>query len=223
MKVTEDMKADRDWLVQTLNRTAGGSLDDQKVAWADLKEAGWADVFGRISGTWTQFDDSGRPTNRIPLRACSSLLQACGVFKAGLVLSALDLWIASPDGQRQPSPADLYHVIANPRANEGAVNQPQDPRRDQQPEVLSLVADWIARGEPVCECKVAPPNLVQDDRGVLYCPDCAGIERGQADQADEHVNPAEPDDLVPIHDLSAVLRLKKMRSIRASKAIEGRL
>lgn len=223
MKVTEDMRDDRDWLVQTLNRTVGGSQADTKVAWSDLGEAGWTDVFARISGTWTQFEDSGRPTNRMPFRSCAALLQVCGVFKAGLVLAALDLWVASPDGARQPSPADLFQLIAQPQsAREGAANLPHDLRRDQQPEVLALVSSMVADGEPVCDCSRAPMTLVMDARGCLFCPECAGIEAGQALAADDHLRPFVPGPDTPVEELSAILRLKRIRGARAARSIEER-
>lgn len=210
MSVTEDMRADRDYLLDAHARTVG---HDRQTAWSDLTDSGWSDVFARISGTWTQFDDNGRPCNRMPFRNQRALLQTVGVFKAAKVLAALELWVASRDGGRQPSPADLFQLIAGPGDRDGQTNQPPKLRPDQQPEVLSFVASLIARGELVCECHPAPANLVIDDRGVLWCPDCSGIEVGQADAAREHVDPSpEPD--VAIHDLSAVLRLKKVRSLR---------
>lgn len=220
MKVTEDMKADRDWLIQTHNRTVGGTQADTQVAWNDLAEAGWTDVFGRISGTWRQFDDNRRPTNRMPFRDQRALLQTCGVFKAPLVLSALDLWIASPDGARQPSPADLFQLIAQPQARDGAANLEPVLRRDQRPEVLAFTADLIANGEPICECTPAPATLVRDTHDVLWCPDCAGIEAGQADAAT--AGPNEPAADVDVHDLTAVLRLKRVRQTRAARTIEDR-
>lgn len=186
MKVTDDMRADRDWLVQTLQRTVGGDQDAAKVAWIDLREAGWSDVFDRISGTWTQFTDTGKPTNRIPFRSSLALLQTCGVFKASQVMAALEIWIASPDGGTCPQPADLYGLIAG-RSKDPVQNARPGCRPESRPEVLSLVADLIGRGvEDRCECSPRPTgvNFVMDERSVIYCPMCAGIEAGQATEAE---------------------------------------
>lgn len=213
MKVTEDMRADRDWLVQTHNRTVGASEADSKVAWNDLSEAGWADVFARISGTWRLFDDQRRPTNRMPFRDRQALLQTCGVFKAGLVLAALDLWVASPDGARPPAAADLYALIAQPQAANSKTNLEPPCRRDQRPEALALVADIIARGRKACECCPAPMTLVRDDHDTLWCPDCGGVETGQADAATSP--PDEPAADAELHDLGAVLRLRRVREAAA--------
>lgn len=209
MKVTEDMKADRDWLVQTHNRTAGGTDADTRIAWNDLSEAGWSDVFARISGTWRLFDDQRRPTNRMPFRDRHALLQTCGVFKAGLVLAALDLWVASPDGARPPAAADLYALIAQPQGAQGKANLEPPVRRDQRPEALAFVAGLISDGRKVCECCPAPMTLVRDEHDTLWCPNCGGIEMGQADAAT--AGPEEPDADVELRDLGAVIRLRRVR------------
>lgn len=220
MKVTEDMHADRDWLVRTHSLTASAGIAEKREAWRDLEESGWATVFARISGTWTQFDDNGRPCNRMPFRSQAALLHTVGVFKADQVLAALDLWIASPDGVRQPSPAELYHSIAQPTAGSG-VNQPPRLRPDQQPHVLSFVVSLLDGGESVCECRPAPMQFVIDAHGVLWCPDCAGIEVGQADQAREFADPVSEAD-VAFADLGAVVRLRRVRERRAARQLEER-
>lgn len=214
MKITEDMKADRDELVRIFNRTVGGTDADVKVAWTDLSEMGWSDVFSRMSGTWQWWSDTGRPANRMPFRDCHALLQTCGVFRASLVLSALELWVASPDGSKPPKPADLYRLIANPQEVTSKTNLDPPVRRDQRPEVLSLVADLIGRGERVCECCPAPMTLVRDDHDTLWCPTCGGIETGQADAAT--AGPDEPAVDAELHDLGAVLRLRRVRAGRTA-------
>lgn len=191
MNITEDMREDCRFLVQTLNRTAGGDREAARIAWTDLAEAGWVDVFARISGTWQQFDDRGKPTERMSFRKQAALLQTCGVFKATQVLAALDVWVASADGAFPPDPAALYGLIAG-RSKDPVQNAKPGCRPESRPEVLALVADLLGRGvEDACECSPRPSgvNYVMDDRSVIYCPVCAGIESGQAYEADLHVSP----------------------------------
>jgi hypothetical protein len=136
------------------------------------------------------------------------------VFKAGQVLAALDLWIASPDGRNPPAAADVFQLIAQPQGVTSKTNLDPPLRRDQRPEALALVADLIARGERVCECCPAPMTLVRDEHDTLWCPDCSGIETGQADAAS--AGPDEPAADAELHDLGAVLRLRRIRSERSA-------
>ena len=215
MRITEDMRADRDQLVQTLQRTLGGDQGDARVAWGDLSEAGWADVFGRISGTWQQFTDHGKPTNRMPFRACLALLQTCGVFRASQVTAALEVWIASPDGGNPPQPADLFGLIAG-RSRDPVQNARPGCRPESRPEVLALVADLIGRGvEDRCECSPRPTgvNFVMDERSIIFCPVCAGIEQGQATEADYHVTPFDDGRDEPM-SVSATVMLRRARAAK---------
>ena len=95
-------------------------------------------------------------------------------------------------------------------------NLPQKRRPDQQVGVLLLVCELLDDGERVCECGPSPATLVSDERGVLRCPDCAGIEQGQTDQAREHASPEPVGDEVPVGELPALLRFKRVRSERES-------
>lgn len=216
MKITEDMRADRDHLVKTLQRTMGGDQGDAQIAWGDLRESGWADVFGRISGTWQQFTDSGKPTNRMPFRSCLALLQTCGVFRSTQVLAAIEVWIASPDGGNPPTPADLFGLIAG-RSSGPVQNAKPRPRPESRPEVLSLVADLIGRGvEDRCDCRPRPTgvNFVMDERSVIFCPLCAGIEAGQAHEAELHVDPW--DDSGEVREVPASELLRMARKAKAA-------
>ena len=220
MKITEDMRADRDHLVETLQRTMGGDQGDAQIAWNDLRESGWADVFQRISGTWQQFTDQGRPTNRMPWGACLALLQTCGVFRASQVMAAIEVWIASADGGNPPQPADLFGLIAG-RSRDPVQNARPGTAVWFRPETLKLVAELIGLGtEDPCDCLLAgrgnPPSIVLDDRGILWCPVCAGIEVGQVTEADLHVTPwddgrDEPQDITATELLRQARLAKRQR------------
>ena len=215
MKITEDMRADRDHLVETLQRTMGGDQGDAKIAWGDLRESGWADVFQRISGTWQQFTDQGRPTNRMPWGACLALLQTCGVFRASQVMAAIEVWIASADGGNPPQPADLFGLIAG-RSRDPVQNAKPGCRPESRPEVLALVADLIGRAvEDRCECHPRPTgvNFVMDERSIIFCPICAGIEAGQANEAEYHVDPFDDGRDTP-QEVSATVLLKRARAAK---------
>lgn len=212
MKITEDMREDGRWLVQTLNRTQGADPEDRKIAWGDLSAAGWTDVFQRMSGTWRQFDHNQRPTERMSFRKCAALLQTCGVFKASQVQAALEIWIASPDGGYEPSPADLYGLIAG-RSSDPVQNAKPGCRPESRPEVLSLVAELIGLGtEDVCDCRPRPTgvNFVMDERSVIFCPICAGIEQGQATEAEYHAEPFDDGRDEP-QDISSTVLLRRAR------------
>ena len=215
MKITEDMREDCRFLVQTMNRTQGADAEERRIAWGDLAEAGWTDVFGRISGTWRQFDSNQRPTERMSFRKCAALLQTCGVFKASQVMAALEVWIASPDGSYEPSPADLYGLIAG-RSKDPVQNARPGCRPESRPEVLALVADLIGRGvEDCCECSPRPTgvNFVMDERSIIFCPVCAGIEAGQATEADYHVTPFDDGRDEPM-SISAAVMLRRARAAK---------
>lgn len=214
-RITADMDQDRRWLVQTLNRTQSADGEERRIAWTDLSEAGWVDVFGRISGTWQQFDDRGKPTERLSFRKQAALLQTCGVFKAGQVIAALEIWIASQDGAFPPDPAALYGLIAG-RSKDPVQNARPGCRPESRPEVLSLVADLIGRGvEDRCECSPRPTgvNFVMDERSVIFCPVCAGIEQGQATEADYHVTPFDDGRDEPM-SVSATVMLRRARAAK---------
>ena len=214
-RITEDMREDARWLVQTLNRTVAGDRDAARVAWTDLAEAGWVDVFARISGTWQQFDDRGKPTERLSFRKQHALLLTCGVFKASQVMAALEVWIASPDGSFPPDPAALYGLIAG-RSKDPVQNAKPGCRPESRPEVLALVADLIGRGvEDCCECSPRPTgvNFVMDERSIIFCPVCAGIEAGQATEADYHVTPFDDGRDEPMSVCATVM----LRRARAAK------
>lgn len=224
MRITEDMQADRDQLVRTLQRTVGGDQADAQVAWNDLRESGWADVFQRISGTWQQFTDTGRPTNRMPWGACLALLQTCGVFRASQVQAAIEVWIASPDGGNPPQPADLFGLIAG-RTRDPVQNARPGTAVWFRPETLSLVTDLIGRGvEDRCDCHPRPTgvNFVMDERSVIYCPVCAGIEAGQATEAEYHAHPfddgREEPQAVPA---SVLLRRARAAKRGGLRVVEG--
>ncbi len=224
MKITEDMREDCRWAVQTLNRTASGDQEERRIAWGDLQEAGWVDVFARISGTWQQFDDRGRPTERLSFRKQHALLQTCGVFRASQVLAALDVWIASQDGAFPPDPAALYGLIAG-RSKDPVQNARPGCRPESRPEVLALVTDLIGRGaEDPCRCYPRPTgvNYVMDERSVIFCPICAGIEQGQATEAEYHAHPfddgREEPQAVPA---SVLLRRARAAKRGGLRVVEG--
>lgn len=224
MRITDDMKADRDWLVQTLNRTMGGDQADAKVAWTDLREAGWCDVFDRIAGTWKQFTDSQRPTNRLPFRKAHGILSTCGMFQASQVMAAIEVWVQSTEGQHEPDPAALFGLIAG-RSAGPVQNAKPGCRPESRPEVLSLVADLIGRGvEDACNCHPRPSglNYVMDDRSVIYCPVCAGIEQGQATEAEYHAEPFDDGREEP-QSVSAVVLLRRARLAKRERlrVVEG--
>lgn len=113
-------------------------------------------------------------------------------------------------------------LMAQQRPDRGqATNQPPQVRPDQETSALLVVMERLRAGEAVCECRPAPATLVIDNAGVLHCPDCAGIEVGQADQAREHASP-DPDDTVAFMDLGAVIRLRRVRERRAARQLEER-
>lgn len=102
-----------------------------------------------------------------------------------------------------------------------ATNQPPGVRPDQEASALIVVMERLRAGEPVCECRPAPATLVIDSAGVLHCPECAGIEVGQADAAREHASPT-PEEGVAFRDLGAVIRLRRVRARRAARVLEER-
>lgn len=189
----------------------------------DLREIGWQRVFETIEAGWTIFCD-GRPVSRLPLNERMAWVSLLGHLEAQVVQRALREWPATEQGAHCPKPAELANMLSGRSRQDGPqpTNQPQHTRRDQQPEVLLFVASLLDRGELVCECAPAPATLVQDSAGVLWCPGCSGIEMGQADQAREHVSPS-PDADVFFHDLSAVVRLKRIRERRAARELEERV
>ena len=180
----------------------------------DLRAIGWLGVFETIESGWTIFEN-GRPADRLPYQERLAWVSLLGHLDARVVRAGLREWTATEQGAHCPKPGEFASMLSGrTKGDPSPTNLPQKRRPDQQPEVLTFVASLIDGGEPVCECHPAPPQLVIDDRGVLWAPCCAGIETGQVDQAREFVSPSvEPD--VAIHDLPAVLRLRKIRSERA--------
>jgi hypothetical protein len=56
-------------------------------------------------------------------------------------------------------------------------------RRDLQDAALQRARRLVADGEPICDCSPRPAAWQRDGVGMLRCPQCHGIEPGQADQA----------------------------------------
>lgn len=186
----------------------------------DLRAIGWLRVFETIEAGWTIFD-GGKPSRSLPMSERLAWVSLLGHLEASVVQSALRIWPETEQGAYCPKPAELANMLSGrgSKRDPAPTNQAQDLRRDQRPEVLTYVADLVARGEPVCECAPAPMTLVQDSTHVLFCPECSGIEAGHADQALEQQHPTP---VTEFRDLNAVMRLKKVRSDRAARTIEER-
>lgn len=187
----------------------------------DLEAIGWAGVFRSIEAGWRVFAD-GRPVDRLPMNERLAWVSLLGHLPAETVRAALRQWPATEQGAHCPKPAELASMLmAQQRPREQATNQPPRTRPDQEASALLVVMERLRAGESVCECSPAPVSLVIDSAGVLHCPDCAGIEQGQADQAREFADPV-PEGDVAFADLGAVVRLRRVRQQRAARAVEER-
>lgn len=189
----------------------------------DLEAIGWAGVFRSIEAGWRVFAD-GRPVDRLPMNERLAWVSLLGHLPADTVRAALRQWPATEQGAHCPKPAELASMLLaqNRRGGPQPTNQPPQVRPDQETSALLVVLERLKAGEPVCECRPAPVTLVIDDRGVLFAPCCGGVERGQADSAAEHANPYQPPPDAPLHELSAVMRLHRVRRARAARAVESR-
>lgn len=198
------------------------------VVWAvnermhdDLRATGWDRVFTSIEQGWTIFTDDGRPTSRLPDMTKLAWASLLGHHEPATILNALRTWPGTDGGTYCPKPADIAHLLrARPSERSGPYHAPRD---DNSEAALRLVADLVGRAdEDVCECSPSPCNLVMNSSGVLFCPDCSGVEQGQVDRADELVNPSGEDDrFTP--PLSSVVKLRKLRAARGGREIADRV
>ena len=177
-----------------------------------LSEMGWGRVFSAILNRFQRYGSQTVMSGNESL----AWLELLGDRDPASVLSALDIWAGGTS--EPPKPADILGLLSRKSERVGPDTENR-LRLDNNPATLAIVADYIARGEHVCECRPAPMTLVQESTGVLHCPECAGIEAGQADQAYELEHPTP---VTEFRDLSAVMRLKKVRGERAARTIEER-
>lgn len=181
-----------------------------------LGEMGWGRVFGAILHRFQRYGAQGSLGGQESL----AWLELLGDREPDSVLAAMDLWAGDGNSQA-PKPADILALLTHKHERHGPDTENR-LRLDNNPATLHLVYEQLAAGEHECECSPAPATLVMDANGILFCPQCAGIEFGQACQAREQHDPTPIGDDVPVHDLHAVVRLKKVRQSRAARVIEER-
>lgn len=180
----------------------------------DLRETGWAQVFATIEAGWTLFRD-GKPASHLDHTERLAWVSLLGHHPASTIQAALRMWPATDSGQHCPKPAEVANMLA---AHHAPV-RPNSPhlalRPDQQPATLTLVANLLAtKAEQMCDCAIASSELVIDERGVLWCPVCGGIEVGQAEAALELICPPPPS---PVRELGSLVSLSIAREARRAR------
>ncbi len=182
-----------------------------------LSEMGWGRVFAAIIHRFQRYGSQSTLGGQESL----AWLEVLGDRDPDAVVAAIDIWAGDGNSQA-PKPADILALLTHKTERHGPDTENR-LRLDNNPATLRLVHDQLVAGEHVCDCSPSPATLVQDAKGILFCPNCAGIETGQAIQArelfEEDLEPA-PD--VELHDLTAVVRLHRVRQTRAARVIEER-
>ena len=148
--------------------------------WAELGRLGWNRVFDQLASIFTVFDAVGRPTESLSRHQQAGYLGALGHFEAGVVESAVGEWLAKGES-RLPRPADLNALLVS--ASPAIEERPRKIRRDLTDDSLGAVARAHANGEPICACLPPSRNMKVDAAGVIRCPECGGLETGQAETA----------------------------------------
>jgi hypothetical protein len=90
-------------------------------------------------------------------------------------------------GEWRPSPAHVLGHLNGIDGNRRQTNPAGAGDRPSRPDAIAAVARALAAGEDVCACDGSPGarKWRLDAEGVLRCPNCRGLEQGQAYDAED--------------------------------------
>jgi hypothetical protein len=136
----------------------------------EIAALGWYPIFEALGRMWAKRLD------KLDRLAYAS---AVGDRDPKDVLDAI-LNKARDGGIWRPTPSELAGLTRRGSATNTVALSLPDYRL---PETLRLVAEMLIEGAYVCECKGRSFSYEKTVKGVLMCPQCGGLEPGQADDA----------------------------------------
>jgi hypothetical protein len=136
----------------------------------EIAALGWYPIFEALARMWSKRLD------KLDKLAYATVL---GDRDAKDVLDAI-LNKARDGGIWRPTPGELAGLTRSRSASNMVALSLPDYR---QPDTLRLVGDMLVEGAYVCECKARSVSYEKTVKGVLMCPQCGGLEPGQAEEA----------------------------------------